>query len=429
MYTTSFIFLKNILHKLVNTGIYPDMPYVESRYTKLLNVLNLIGIVLALSYACFNSYQERPVLMFLNLWLVIDATVVLLLHKYRKYLSARLVMITSRFCLYTFSGLFFHNGSQYFLWTLIITTLLLIDLKWLRYLLCSLILLSSVSVAMFPQQPIFGAVVMQRQVMVNMIIASLIMLVSVTFFKNIQLGYQREVEKQRQALIQLNKDKEKVFSILAHDIRSPIATLENLLQAFHADLLTGRERIQTLGTLHEQVSCLSTTIDNLLRWSSRSMVGMQPIKTSFYLQPLVLEVLYFFDLLFTQKHLVLDVSVPGDMTIYADRDQTAVILRNLLSNAIKFSKLGGTIRIRAVDAGEMIDIVVMDEGIGMDECKVKMLFSVAQQPTYGTSGEHGYGIGLSLCAEFTRLNRGAIQVNSRPDAGSIFTVSLPKGEI
>lgn len=429
MTTTLFTFVKQTLNKLSNVGIYPDMPYVESRYTKLINILNWIGMCCMFTYVIINFTNERYFLCFLNLLNVCDAATVLLLNKSRKYLSARLVMVGSRLVIYTIAGLYFHNGGEYFLVALLITTSLMFDTKWIRFLLCSLIFVACAAVILFPQPPLLGSPVPKEQAFLNMIVGILLIIGVVTYFKSIQRSYQLEVEKQRQALFSLNKDKEKMFSILAHDIRSPMATLENLLQLFHQDLLTENERVETVGLLKNQVSQLGSVIDNLLRWSVRGMQGIQTLPVVFFLQPLFGEILQFFDLLIRQKQLTIHIQIPERVALVADYDQIAVILRNLLSNAVKFSKVGGRITISAIEKGDLIHVIIKDEGMGMDDSRLNMLFTSSQFSSRGTAGERGFGIGLILCAEFTRLNGGSISVESRPHKGSTFTVSLPKGEI
>ena len=166
-----------------------------------------------------------------------------------------------------------------------------------------------------------------------------------------------------------------------------------------------------------------------MRWSVRGMQGIQTLPVVFVLQPLFREILQFFDLLIRQKQLTIHINVPERLALVADYDQTAVILRNLLSNAVKFSKTGGRITITAVDRVNEIDILIKDEGMGMDDRRINMLFTSSQFSSRGTAGERGFGLGLILCAEFTRLNGGTIHVNSKPNKGSTFTVSLPKGEI
>ena len=429
MTTTLFTFVKQTFNKLTNVGVYPDMPYVESRYTKLINILNWIGMCCMFTYIIINFTNERYFLSFLNLLNVCDAATVIFLNKSRKYVSARLVMVGSRLVIYTIAGLYFHNGGEYFLVALLITTSLMFDTKWIRFSLCSLIFVACAAVILFPQPPLLGSPVPKEQAYVNMIVGIMLIVGVVTYFKSIQRNYQREVEKQRQALFSLNKDKEKMFSILAHDIRSPMATLENLLQVFHQDLLTANERVETIGLLKNQVSQLGSVIDNLLRWSVRGMQGIQTLPVVFVLQPLFREILQFFDLLIRQKQLTIHINFPERLALVADYDQTAVILRNLLSNAVKFSKTGGRITITAVDRVNEIDILIKDEGMGMDDRRINMLFTSSQFSSRGTAGERGFGLGLILCAEFTRLNGGTIHVNSKPNKGSTFTVSLPKGEI
>lgn len=423
---TLFTLLKQFIHKLVHVGIYPEMPYIESRYTKLLNVLNWLGLCFMLGYAILNLTNERYFLAILNVFNMADAAAVLVLHRLRMYLSARLVMVGCRIVIYTISGLYFHNGAEYFLLTLLITTIIIFEHKWIRIFLCSLITLSCISVVLFPQPPLLGLPVMEEQAIVNMVVAIALIIGTVTFFKSIQYGYQKDVEKQRQALVELNRDKQRMFSILAHDIRSPIATLENLLQVFYENLLTRSEQMKTTQLLKDQVTQLGITMDDLLNWSARGMQGIQTVKTPFLLYPVLMELFLFFDLIIKQKQLEVELHMDQEMILSADRDQITVVMRNLLSNACKFSHIGGQIRIAATKKDNRREVIIEDKGVGMDENSINRLFTSSNISTQGTAGEKGYGLGLMLCAEFVRLNEGNITVKSRFGEGSIFTISLPE---
>lgn len=227
----------------------------------------------------------------------------------------------------------------------------------------------------------------------------------------------------------MNKDKEKLFSIVAHDIRSPLSTLESLLDMFQKGEYPREDMEEAAAVLHKKVAQLGGTLDNVLRWSTRSMKGIQTRPRHFLLAPVMSEVLLFFELIIQQKNMTVDVQVPVSTTLYADRDQVSVILRNLFSNALKFSYAGGRITVIAAQADQQITIGITDYGIGMDPQQLKTLFVSQQHPAYGTSGERGTGIGLMLCREFAEQNNGFIEVESAPESGTTFIVYLRKGDV
>ena len=159
------------------------------------------------------------------------------------------------------------------------------------------------------------------------------------------------------------------------------------------------------------------------------MKGIQTRPQDFLLAPVLTEVLNFFELIIQQKQITVEVQVPVNTALYADRDQVSVILRNLFSNALKFSYPGGKVAITATQGQERVIIAVTDHGVGMNVQQLKALFTSQPFPTYGTVGERGTGLGLMLCREFVEHNRGIIDVESSPDNGTTFTIQLSKGDI
>ncbi|MBC9909235.1 sensor histidine kinase [Chitinophaga varians] len=412
---------------IVNVGVSPLMPFIESRRTKLLNLLAIPCIPFMLFFAVLNCSQGRYLLALFNLLTSSINVFVLWLHWKQRYLSARLVAILCSVVIYTFTGLFFHNGAEYFLLNILICCLLVYDNKWLNAGLGLLIISAFLLIVLMPQHWYMADPVPRTRVWANIATSLVFIVVALSFFKHIQSDYQQEIEKQREALATMNKDKEKLFSIVAHDIRSPLATLEILLDMFRKGEYPEDEMEEAAAILHKKISQLGGSLDNVLRWSSRSMKGIQAQPVNFYLGPLATEVLYFFEMTIQQKGIRVDTSIPDDLMLYADKDQVSVILRNFLSNALKFSYAGGVIELKAQVVGAQVGISITDHGTGMPATQVLQLFSYNQSPGYGTSGERGTGLGLILCKEFAQQNNGTIAVESHVDKGTRFTVYLPVG--
>lgn len=412
---------------IVNVGVNPLMPFIESRRTKLLNLLAIPCIPFMLFFAVLNCSQGRYLLAVFNLLTSSINVFVLWLHWKQRYLSARLVAILCSVVIYAFTGLFFHNGAEYFLLNILICCLLVYDNKWLNAGLGLLIISAFLLIVLMPQHWYLADPVPRSRVWANITTSLVFIVVALSFFKHIQSDYQREIEKQREALATMNKDKEKLFSIVAHDIRSPLATLEILLDMFRRGEYPEDEMEEAAAILHKKISQLGGSLDNVLRWSSRSMKGIQAQPVNFYLGPLATEVLYFFEMTIQQKGITVDTSIPDDLMLYADKDQVSVILRNFLSNALKFSYTGGVIELKAQVVGAQVGISITDHGTGMPPTQVLNLFSYNQSPGYGTSGERGTGLGLILCKEFAQQNSGTIAVESNVDKGTRFTVYLPVG--
>ncbi|WP_157558002.1 sensor histidine kinase [Niabella aurantiaca] len=422
-------YVNQVWNSIVNVGILPAMPFVESRRTKLLNLLALPCIPFMLFYTVVNFVQGRYVLSGLNLISTASALMVLVMHRWRMYLGARLILIGVNLLIYTFTGLYFHNGAQYFLLNILIIAILVYTDRRVVTVLSLVIIAAYLLIVFFPQPAVFGPPVPDERVWGNVATALLFVILALLFFKSIQADYQREIEGQRQALTVMNRDKERLFSVVAHDISSPIATLDALLEQFRDGLLSRDEMEAATAVLHDRVSQLRSTLDNLLRWSARGMQGIQMAPANFRLLPLLAEVERFFEPVVQQKKIRVNTGVSPEIALYADRDQVSVVLRNLFSNAVKFSFSGGQIAITAEEQEDQVIIVMTDQGMGMDGERLKKMFSGPQDPAYGTVGERGSGVGLLLCNEFVHQNKGLIDVESAPGKGTRFTVWLPKGTL
>jgi two-component system sensor histidine kinase/response regulator len=425
-------FLYNIIERcwnhIIYLGVRPSVSFIESRRTKLLNLLSLPCIPFMLFYSVLNACQSRYLLSALNLVMTLVSVAVLLLHKYRQYLSARLVLILFSVLVYTFTGLYFHNGSEFFLINILAVSILVYDNKWVVMGLSVCIISAFMLIVFMPQEWRLAPAIPITRVWSNVAVSLLFFTVALSVFKYIQTDYQQEIERQRQVLININKDKEKLFSIVAHDVRSPLATLETLLDMFRKGEYPPDQMEEAIVMLHKNVSQLGDVLDNVLRWSSRSMRGIQTRAEHFLLEPLITEVLHFFQMGVEQKSVQVDLQIPSAIALYADRDQVSVILRNLFSNALKFSYPGGVIQLIAKDTPEQVTIQIIDQGMGMSSGQVENLFSLQHPPGYSTNGERGTGLGLILCKEFTEQNNGRITVESNLNKGTAFTLFLPRGD-
>jgi PAS domain S-box-containing protein len=225
----------------------------------------------------------------------------------------------------------------------------------------------------------------------------------------------------------LNRQKDRFFSILAHDLRSPFNAMMG-----YADLLNSRVEkldIRQIKDYSDHISeageGLLTLLNNLLHWSQSQMKQLQINPVHCRVNELIAEVEKTLGPVARRKGIEVKPD-KLDFDILADRDMIITVLRNLISNAIKFTPSGGMIRISGYINGGMANISVEDTGRGLDDDQVRDLFSLDQTTsTPGTSGETGTGLGLVLCNEFARENGGALYVASEVNHGTTFTLSLP----
>lgn len=244
--------------------------------------------------------------------------------------------------------------------------------------------------------------------------------------KEISYAQKLEIEEQSFKLKELNALKDKTFSILSHDLRSPIAALVGVMDLMDRKLMTTDDFNALKGSFGQQLKSLSLLLDNLLQWSKSHMQGHAQVRPT-YLN-LQEEVKGAFDLLNVfaqQKSISLVSHVNIGVKVFVDKDNFDLVLRNLVANAIKFSKHNSRIEISSTTANNTVTIAVKDEGVGMKPEVLRSLFSEQVKIGYGTNGEHGTGIGLLICKEFIEKNNGTIKVESEYGKGSTFYITLP----
>lgn len=235
-----------------------------------------------------------------------------------------------------------------------------------------------------------------------------------------------EVESQAEFLQQLNQLKSKLFSVISHDLRGPVANLQSLLHLLTANIMTPHEFIAVSDKLKTNLNSTQRTLENLLNWSLSQMDGIRTEKKTIEVQQAVDEACALMAEFAERKQVTLDKQIGEGLEILADANQLQLILRNLLHNAIKFSKSGGLVVVSALGEGTMCALRVRDYGIGLttDE-KARLLNSHEYFTKTGTQQEKGTGLGFLLCQEFISRNDGTVNLSSTPGEGTEVNISLP----
>ena len=256
-------------------------------------------------------------------------------------------------------------------------------------------------------------------------------LLGIFFFQRMVDKQFQVVEAQNKKLTLMNLEKDRLFSIVAHDLRSPISGIQGLSQILldEIDSLSPEEKIRI-------ISSISRSSDNVLKLSEHLMQWYQTRKGILTAKPehfnfgaIVEEVVELYDEKAEKKEISIETNIPASLQVYSDLNMTEAIIRNLLGNALKFTPHGGLIEIAAKDipGSDNIEITIKDNGIGMDSQTRESLFKenfIASKP--GTDKEEGTGLGLAICHEFVEKNKGTIRVESTLDVGTRFIVTLPK---
>ena len=180
--------------------------------------------------------------------------------------------------------------------------------------------------------------------------------------------------------------------------------------------------------MSESVDRLTKLLDTLLNWALQQRGHFPYVPERIGLDDLMEDVIDMFRDTAVSKNIKLEYAKEETHQLLVDRNTASTILRNLVNNAIKFTRFGGHVKISSSkdESGKFCKITVIDNGVGMDQDKIEGLFNLDEtKSTKGTSGETGLGLGLQLVYEFVQLNKGKLEVKSKPDEGTTFTVYLP----
>jgi len=247
--------------------------------------------------------------------------------------------------------------------------------------------------------------------------------------RNLQLSNTLQMLSESELELQkLNTSKDRIFSVVAHDLRNPVAAVTGFSELLYDNfdqfpvetqkeyllqVLQGTQRIQNL-------------LENLLIWARSQMKAVKYDPGSLKVKSIVDECVKELKANLDHKKISCIVNVDRKCTVFADKAMIHTVFRNLIMNAIKFSFPGGKVRISSENGMKMCSISVMDDGIGIQpEIQEKLFNANEVLSTPGTTGESGSGLGLVICREFMEKNKGTIQDDSEPGNGANFTISLP----
>jgi len=235
------------------------------------------------------------------------------------------------------------------------------------------------------------------------------------------------IQNQKSELEILNKTKDKFFSIIAHDLRSPFNALIGLSSLLHSsyDNLSDEDRKDYINDLNTASENAYSLLDNLLTWSRIQQGSIVIKRKEENISTLIQECILPLQATAKLKHISIEYSEIEEPIVSMDRFSIKIVLLNLINNAIKFSHQGGVINISTENKGSQTIVSISDHGIGMTQEQIKHLFKIDQgYTTLGTNKEKGTGLGLILCQEFIQKNDGRVWVKSTEKMGSTFKFSL-----
>ena len=238
----------------------------------------------------------------------------------------------------------------------------------------------------------------------------------------------RIIEKQNAELKATLSNRDKMYSVIAHDLRSPMASIRMVLnmivQSTSAEKV-GPELYMLLDQANRESEEVHDLLDNLLKWTKSQTGRLSVVLQELDLNDIVPGVVEIFDVIAQTKHITLELKkTDAPLKVTADNDMLKTVLRNFMSNAVKFSPENSTIQIIMANEGDFARVSVKDQGVGIAADRLGSIFHKGET-TYGTGGEEGSGLGLQLCQDFARKNGGDCYVESVEGQGSTFSFTIP----
>ena len=243
------------------------------------------------------------------------------------------------------------------------------------------------------------------------------------------LRAERVIRRQNEKLKKSLEARDKLYSIIAHDLRAPIGTIKMINSSIEAQKAKIKDpQISKLfEMINETTEEAFNLLENLLRWTRNQNGKTKIYATLFNLTPVARQVVSLFSAIANAKEIELINRIEGKFDIFADEDMIKTVLRNLISNAIKFTYTGGQVELSLADSGDYWTIYVKDNGKGIPkDLQAHLLKSDEYITTYGTHNEKGSGLGLILCRDFIRMNKGKLHFCSQEGIGTTFYFTIPK---
>jgi len=241
-----------------------------------------------------------------------------------------------------------------------------------------------------------------------------------------------DIKEKEQKLRELNNAKDKILSIISHDLRTPFNALIGMNKL--AEQKLNHNNIESAKRIIHSVQKSSQTtlnlLDNLLQWARAQTNRISFTPLAINLHELTQEIIDFSKLNYNSKKIEVQNTIEKDIQIVADRNMLSTIIRNLISNAIKFTGMNGKIVMGADSTDKEYTVFIKDNGVGIDTNNLQNLFKITNNFTqYGTNEEKGTGLGLMLCKDFIERHNGKIWIESKKDEGTTAYFSIPKRNV
>lgn len=435
--------MKKLWDSISNIGVHKEHPFREVSSTRILNQMSVLVSLITLVYYLYDlilikiprSQEQVITYNILTFSILLHSGFVFFLNKKGHYKAARLFFI-GMFITILFLNAYvlarpFHS-DLYFFCCAAFAFIIFQDVRTILFIyLIQAVLFTLVVLRILDHHPNLTEV--DGALFVRILLAFTYHFFILYLLLKENTTYQQEIEikniqvsADRDEIQKVNFTKDKIFSIISHDLRSPIGSLQAILGLLKRGQLSEQEFKKITTGLEEQVGQLKNTIDELLTWSKAQLHGITPSQEMLNLKHLIQEVITINRYPARTKKIIVTTNISNGAEAYCDPNMLKSILMNLLTNAIKFTPRGGAVTISCKSENGLARIHVGDTGIGISNENLKKINnSTVHFTTRGTNNETGTGLGLLMCYDFIHKNNGTLKIQSEEGKGSVFIISLP----
>lgn len=412
----------------------------EQRRVNLINYLGLIAIVNMIVYVviyCFVDFQFfAPAIYYLSIAAIFNF-VIIWINNRRKHCLAKLLLsfITPLNMLYTVICFGKEPGFQVYLFVAAIIPLLLWGLKDKKYsiLIITPIIFTYVLIEFLPNIYEPWIVLPESYIDVfrktNVLVCFTVAGIAILIYRRLFIKTEKQLIIQSEKLRITQKQKDKIYSIIGHDLRGPIGSFVGLTEIIinKNDQLSENDKLSLMHSIHNSSVSMQNLLENLLDWSRVQSSSKKVNLRNFSLLKKINESLGIHKDMIQEKHLKIINNISENVVLNANENMVSTILRNLISNSIKFTPENGKIVMSAIEQESEFEICVEDSGIGLSEADINNLFDIEKvYKVISSSEEKGSGLGLILCKDFVEAHGGKLWIESKVSAGSKFYFTLPK---
>ncbi|HWK04573.1 MAG TPA: HAMP domain-containing sensor histidine kinase [Puia sp.] len=423
-----------LLQQLLHLGISDRLKPYERRRAWIFNYCNLAGFTISLIRLCYLTFfavNHYPVIALLvnGLPMVVCAAmgICMLLHRYKGAIAISFIFFPPLLvCMAFFTN---DRGLEIYLLLYLLFTFFFLHRLPLILATFAWILACFVCIHYILSPRVFNQLYSFRFDITLSIIdysSGLFFLFMTMYFIKFEVWkFEKSIREKKEELRKLNAMKDKVFSVISHDLRTPVNSIILLLREMQKVAVSAEEFNTALPEILGNMEQTGDLLDNLLAWASSQIRDKELQANEISISKVTNQTLKYLERNAASKNIRLINEVTAKSTAFADESCARIVLRNLLANAIKFTASGGFVKVRSEKAGEFIKIIVEDNGIGIPRDKQPLLFSEGYYSTSGTNNEAGTGLGLLICKDLVQKNGGSLIFTSEVGNGSTFSFSLP----